>query len=61
MRLYLPSGDHVFRAAFIDDDFVKTLSEKDAYNNKKNKFSECDYVRRVRFRLTSNRPAARRS
>jgi hypothetical protein len=36
--LYLPSGDHVFRAAFIDDDFVKTLSEKDAYNNKKNKF-----------------------
>jgi len=38
VRMYLPSGDHVFRAGFIDDDFVKTLSEKDAYNNKKNKF-----------------------
>ena len=23
MRLYLPAGDHVFRAGFIDDDFVK--------------------------------------
>ena len=34
----MPSGDHVFRAAFIDDDFVKTLSDKDAYNNKKNKY-----------------------
>jgi mono/diheme cytochrome c family protein len=38
VRMYLPSGDHVFRAGFIDDDFVKTLSEKDAYNKKKNKF-----------------------
>ena len=38
MRLYLPSGDHVFRAAFIDDDFVKNLSEKEAYSSKKNKY-----------------------
>src|SRR5580704_15458127 len=38
VRLYLPSGDHVFRAGFIDDDFVKTLSEKDAYKSKKNKY-----------------------
>lgn len=38
MRLVLPEGDHVFRAAFIDDDFVKGLSEKDAYNDRKNKF-----------------------
>jgi cytochrome c553 len=38
MRLYLPEGDHVFRAGFIDDPFVKDLSEKDAYNNKKNKY-----------------------
>jgi len=38
VRMYLPSGDHVFRAGFIDDDFVKTLSDKDAYNDKKNKF-----------------------
>ncbi len=38
MRLYLPEGDHVFRAGFIDDDFVKSLSAKDAYSDKKNKF-----------------------
>ena len=38
VRVYLPAGDHVFRAAFIDDDFVKTLPEKDAYSSKKNKF-----------------------
>ncbi len=38
LRLYLPEGDHVFRAGFIDDDFVKTLDEKEAYNSKKNKF-----------------------
>jgi hypothetical protein len=38
VRMYLPSGDHVFRAGFIDDDFVKTLTEKEAYSNKKNKF-----------------------
>ena len=38
MRLFLPEGDHVFRAAFVDDDFVKGLSAKDAYDRKKNKF-----------------------
>jgi hypothetical protein len=38
VRVYLPSGDHVFRTGFIDDDFVKSLPEKDAYNNKKNKY-----------------------
>lgn len=38
MRLYLPEGDHVFRAGFIDDPFVQDLSDKDAYNNKKNKY-----------------------
>ena len=39
MRLYLPEGDHVFRAAFLNDDFVKTITtDKDAYNDKKNKF-----------------------
>lgn len=38
-RLVLPEGDHVFRAGFINDDFVKTLaSDRDAYNDKKNKF-----------------------
>jgi len=39
MRLYLPAGDHVFRAAFENDDFVKTFTnDKDAYSAKKNKF-----------------------
>jgi cytochrome c553 len=40
MRLYLPEGDHVFRAGFIGDDFVKTLSDKDVYSAKKNKYLE---------------------
>ena len=38
MRLDLPEGDHVFRAGFIDDEFVKGLTRKDAYDRKKNKF-----------------------
>lgn len=38
MRLFLPEGDHTFRVAFINDEFVKGLSEKEAYNDKKNKF-----------------------
>jgi hypothetical protein len=38
MRLTLPEGDHVFRVGFINDDFVKTLTSKDAYDRKKNKY-----------------------
>ncbi len=39
LRAYLPEGDHVFRAAFLDDEFRKTLTnDKDAYNEKKNKY-----------------------
>jgi hypothetical protein len=38
MRLFLPQGDHVFRAGFIDDDFPNSLSEKDYYSAKKNKY-----------------------
>ena len=38
LRLALPAGDHVFRAGFINDDFVKTVPEKDLYSAKKNKF-----------------------
>jgi len=38
MRLFLPEGDHVFRAAFIKDDFVNGLTKKDAYDSKKNKY-----------------------
>ena len=40
MRLFLPEGEHVFRAAFLDDDFVKTLSPKDQLDRKKNKFPD---------------------
>ncbi len=39
-RVVLTEGDHVFRAAFLNDDFVKTLSAKDAYNNKVNKWMD---------------------
>ena len=39
MRVYLPEGDHVFRAGFIGDDFVKILPvAADAYSRTKNKF-----------------------
>jgi hypothetical protein len=39
MRLYLPEGDHVFRAEFVNDDFIKTITDpKDAYSDKKNKY-----------------------
>jgi mono/diheme cytochrome c family protein len=39
MRLYLPEGDHVFRAAFLNDDFVAQFkTDKEAYDDKKNKF-----------------------
>jgi mono/diheme cytochrome c family protein len=38
MRLALPEGDHVFRAGFIDDDFVKGLAPRDLRNSKTNKF-----------------------
>ncbi len=39
-RLKLPAGDHVFRAGFIDDPFVKTLAEEDYYKRDKNKYLE---------------------
>src|SRR4029077_20964971 len=38
MRLYIPEGDHVFRAGFIGDAFVKTLTPKELYDSKKNKY-----------------------
>jgi hypothetical protein len=40
MKLFLPEGDHVFRAGFISDEFVKTLSGKELYSSKSNKFLE---------------------
>jgi hypothetical protein len=38
MRVYLPEGDHVFRAGFIDDAFIKTVPAADSYDRRKNKF-----------------------
>lgn len=39
IRVFLPEGDHVFRAAFLNDDFVKQFTnEKDAFSDKKNKY-----------------------
>lgn len=38
VKVYLPEGDHVFRAGFTNDDFVATLASGDIYNNRKNKF-----------------------
>ena len=76
MRLYLPEGDHVFRAAFMDDDFVKKFTTtKEAYNDKKNKFhrsitfvgpfpSKVEKASRKKILIcdpNSGRPASRRS
>jgi hypothetical protein len=38
VRLYLPEGDHTFRVGFVNDDFPKTLGEKELRDTKKNKF-----------------------
>ncbi|MEP6962181.1 MAG: DUF1592 domain-containing protein, partial [Acidobacteriota bacterium] len=37
-RIYLPAGDHVFRAGFINDKVVDTLDARALYNRNKNKF-----------------------
>jgi len=37
-RVSLPEGEHVFRAGFLDDDFIRTLPEKDYYRAAKNKY-----------------------
>ena len=38
MHLFLPEGEHTFRAGFLNDDFVKDLTAKEAYSSKKNKY-----------------------
>ena len=38
VTVYLPEGDHIFRAGFIGDAFPQTLADKDLYNRKLNKF-----------------------
>jgi len=37
-RVFLPEGDHVFRAGFIDDPYVLTLDDRAAFSDKLNKF-----------------------
>jgi hypothetical protein len=38
MHVYFREGTHTIRAAFLNDDFPKTLPEKERYSDKKNKF-----------------------
>ncbi|MEP7274629.1 MAG: DUF1592 domain-containing protein, partial [Acidobacteriota bacterium] len=59
LRLYLPEGDHTFRAGFINDPFVKGLSDKEAYNDKKNKFIE-SMIFVGPFRATAEKPSRKR-
>ncbi len=37
-RLYLPEGEHQFRVAFLNDDFIAGLKEKSYYRSKENKW-----------------------
>ena len=37
MKLVIPEGDHIFRVAFLNDDFPKALTEKEQRDDKKNK------------------------
>lgn len=37
-RIYLPAGDHVFRAGFINDKVVETLDARAVYDRNQNKF-----------------------
>jgi mono/diheme cytochrome c family protein len=37
-KVFLPEGDHVFRAGFLNDPFVLTLGDKEVFSDKKNKF-----------------------
>ena len=59
MRLYVPAGDHVFRAGFIGDDFPATLEAKDLYNRKKNKFPDTITLTGPFASQVESRPAAR--
>jgi hypothetical protein len=38
VRVYLPEGDHVFRAGFVGDPFVQKLAAGELYDRRKNKF-----------------------
>jgi len=38
MRLHLPVGDHVFRAAFVGDSYASGLTDHEAFDREKNKY-----------------------
>ena len=40
IRLFLPAGDHTFRAEFLNDAFPEKLCKEDLYDREKNKFLE---------------------
>ena len=46
-RLYLPEGDHVFRAGFIDDDFVQTLPGRGRVQPAEEQVPRLDHLRRT--------------
>ena len=58
MRLPLPEGDHVFRAGFIGDDFVKGLAPRDLYNRKTQQIHRRHRVRGSFQTEGPRRPAA---
>ena len=45
MRLYLPEGDHVFRAGFINDDFVNGLVREGSVQQEEEQVSELNDLR----------------
>ena len=58
-RVFLPAGEHRFRAGFIDDEFVKTLASEDLYKDKKNKF--LNMIKLVGPYATKQEPASRKA
>ena len=60
-RLYLPEGDHVFRAGFIDDGFVKMLPERDAYRPPGQQVPRVDRLHRTVCARRPRRRAGKRS
>ena len=60
MRVYLPEGDHVFRAAFLDDDFVKTVDRERTPTTTRRTSTSAPSPLSGRFHPRSKRPAARR-
>ena len=39
-RMFVPEGEHAVRVGFADDEFLRTLPEKDYYRPNKNKYPD---------------------